>query len=106
MDRPIVRKARKPLLVTNGCPSKNGKRSRHSSTGGPSVAGSTTVLWAAALVINVDRSMRVLSVVKTTLGTATTEPLVPARWTWIDHLAHGPQILQSTVTWAAALAAH
>jgi len=48
-----------------------------------------TAPWAAALVINVAKSTLVSSVVKTTLGTATTELITPARWTWIDHLAHG-----------------
>ena len=86
---PIVVTARNLPFGMSGCQPRNGRRSHPSSMVGPNAARSTTAPWAAALVINVAKSTLVSSVVKTTLGTATTELITPARWTWIDHLAHG-----------------
>jgi len=69
---------------------KSGRRSLHSSMRDQNVALSTIALSAAVLVTAADRSMPVSSVVRTTLGMATTEVTRAARWPQrLGHLALG-----------------
>ena len=76
--RPFCRISRARMqrnqLVMRESPLRNGNRSRLSNILAPAVAHFSTVPWGADLVISVSRSIAVSSVVRTTLGMATTEP--------------------------------
>lgn len=68
---------------------QNGRRFLRSSIQGPNGAPFSIALWGAGSVISVARSIAVSSVVKTTLGMATTDRPLLARELRSRHLARG-----------------